>query len=209
MDHMIVKELDKLKLIFNKSLGGAVAVFGEMLSRQVTVTTPVIKVIEFSDLSYIFGGSNKIVSAIYSAYTGEGACRGEMKSLSGRMLLTFKIESAYEMVAILTEGLEVPLDRLDEMTNSIFSEIGNVFCTSFLSSLANAAGVKLRPDVPSVINYKATSILEFVKHKMVDIKSPVLLMQTALSSDGHTVEGNFMLIPDDVNAISIFLANMH
>lgn len=208
MDQMMVKELDKLKLIFNKSLGGAVEVFGEMLSRHVTVTTPVIKVINFSDLGYVFGGSNKIISAVYSAYTGEGSWRGEMKSLSGRMLLSFKIESAYEMVSILTEGLEVPLDRLDEMTNSIFSEIGNVFSTSFLSTLANTAGVKLRPDVPSVINYKASSILEYVKSRMTDIKSPLLLMQTALSSDGHIVEGSFMLIPDDVNTISILLTNM-
>ena len=165
-----------------------------------------MRFININEVSYLFGGSNRIISAIYLEYAGKYDEAGISHPMSGRMILSFKIESDYEIATILTEELKVPLDRLDEMTDSIFGELGNVFGTPFLSTISQLGGAKLLPSVPKVIKYKATAIAEFVQSKMPKPEQQILLLQTALGSDDKVVEGAFMFIPDDYLGISHILS---
>lgn len=206
MENLTSKETDQLKNIFTQSLMNAISQFGVMLRHNVTVSSPSMKFINFGDISYLFSGSNRIIIAIYLEYSGEYEEEGERHPVAGRMLLTFKIESAYEIATILTEELKVPLDRLDEMTDSIFGELGNVFGTTFLSTISQLGGIKLVPSIPKVIKYRATSIAEFVQSKMSNPDQEILMLQTALDSDDQIVEGAFMFIPDEYAGISRILS---
>ena len=205
MENLSTREVDQLKNIFNQSLTYAISQFGVMLRHKITVSSPSMRFINFSDVSYLFGGSNRIITAIYLEYSGEYEESGEKHPVAGRMLLTFKIESAYEIATILTEELKVPLDRLDEMTDSIFGELGNVFGTTFLSTISQLGGIKLVPSVPKVIKYRATSIAEYVQSKMTNPNQEILMLQTSLGSDDQIVEGAFMFIPDEYTGISHIL----
>lgn len=204
--NVIEVNMEQLDTIFTSALKDAAQQLTNMLGSEVVATDPILKEISFEDIPYIFGGSQKIVSGIYMEYHGDPKFIDSSVSFNGHLLLTFKIESAFEIAAILTKDLDVPLDKIGGMTDSIFGEIGNVFGTGFLTSLANMAGCKLLPSVPTVINYKASAILEYVKNRITNYEVPIVLIQTNLYSDKQTIEGKFMLIPENYKSF-LYLFN--
>jgi len=94
------------------------------------------------------------------------------------------------------------------MTNSIFGELGNIFGTGFLTFLANVAEIKLLPSVPSVINYKATSILEYVQDQLDDQDQTLLMMHTKIQLEKQPIEGEFLCFTKDYQNIKNLVLNM-
>lgn len=199
------KDLDKLKPIVSRCLQDAVAPLSSMLGKPMRVSEPELSAFDAADIPLVFGGSQKVVTGVYLGYHGENVPVGDTLSYDGHLLLTFKIDSAYEMVAILTEGLRVPLDELAGITDSIFSEIGNVFGASFISALSNTVGVRILVSVPKVINYRSNAILDFLYDKMKKKEGSVLLIKIMLSIEDHSVEGAFLLIPEDYRSLLVGL----
>ena len=195
------KDIADLEPIFTKAIKDGSLSLGAMLGADIVAGNAMVKEVAFEDIPYIFGGSQKIISGIYMQYNTGVSIPNTDIVFGGHLLLTFKIESAFEIASILTQDLDVPLDKIGVMADSIFGEIGNVFGTSFLSTLANMAGCKLLPSIPTVINYKASSILEYVHNKMDFKNSPILLIQTNLHNDKHMIEGKFFLIPENYKSI--------
>jgi chemotaxis protein CheY-P-specific phosphatase CheC len=195
------KDIASLKPVVHGCLSEAAANLSQMLGRDLHVTEPDLFEFEVAQIPTIFGGSQEIISGVYMGYYGINLPEDNKISYDGHVLLTFNIESAYEMAAILTEGLSVPLNRINTMTDSIFSEIGNVFGTSFISAMANALKVRIMPTVPLVINYRSTTILEYVQDKMKRKDGSVLLIKTKIYAHEHAVEGTFLLIPEDHNSL--------
>lgn len=195
------REIDQLKPILFRCLQSAGQNLSQMLGKEIQVSPPMLSTFGVSRIPYIFGGSQKIVSGIYMGFGGHNLPENSPTSYDGHLLLTFNIESAYELATILTEGLNVPLDKINGMTDSIFSEIGNVFGTSFITAMANIIGVRIMPTVPTVINYRATAILEYLKSSMKRKDGDVLLIQTQITADERSVEGKFFLIPEDYTSL--------
>lgn len=162
---------------------------------------PDVTTFDVKRIPYIFGGSQKVVSGIYVGYYGENLPDDNTISYDGHLLLTFNLESAFELAALLMEGLQIPIGSVNGMTESVFSEIGNVFGTSFITAMANFVGVRVMPSVPVVINYRSTAILEYLLDKMKRKDGRVLLIQTQIVADEIAVEGKFLLIPEDYESL--------
>ena len=206
MPALTENDIELLEPMFSRCLKDAALSLSQMLGQEVISGDAIVKEITFDAIPYIFGGSQKIISGIYLAYKGfEPIPEDPPVSADGHLLLTFNIESAFEIAGILSKDLDVPLDRIGGMTDSIFGEIGNVFGASFLSSLGNMVAHRLFPSVPTVINYKATTIMEYVYNKIKSREIPIFLIQTYLHSDKHTIEGKFFLIPENYRSILHFI----
>ncbi len=194
-------EIAHLEPIFSAAIQDGANVLGQMLNSEFNSGRISIKEVTLKDMPHIFGGSQKIISGIYMQYNLDRKLTDSDLSFSGHVLLTFKIESAYEIAAILTQDLDVPLDKIGGMTDSIFGEIGNVFGTTFLSSLANKSGFVLMPTIPTVINYKANAILDYVNARISAKEPTILLIQTNIKNEKLMIDGKFYVLPDDYKSI--------
>ncbi len=201
MNSLTENDIRRIKPEIFKCLQNAAQHLSLMLEKDIQVMEPEVTTFDVKRIPYIFGGSQKVVSGIYVGYHGENLPQGNMISYDGHLLLTFNLESAFELAAILMEGLQVPIGSVNGMTESVFSEIGNVFGTSFITAMANYIGVRVMPSVPVVINYRSTSILKYLLGKMKRKEGRVLLIQTQIIADEISVEGKFLLIPEDYDSL--------
>ena len=202
MESINANDIRRIQPEISKCLQNAGQHLSLMLEKNVQVMEPVLSSFEVNRVPYIFGGSQKVVSGIYMAYNGENLPNGTCHSCDGHLLLTFNLESAFELAAILMEGLSIPIGHVNGMTESVFSEIGNIFCTSFITAMANFIGVRLMPSVPVVINYRSNAILEYLLDKMKRKDGNVMLIQTRIIADDISVEGKFLLIPEDYTSLT-------
>ncbi|OGI06880.1 MAG: hypothetical protein A2Y40_00355 [Candidatus Margulisbacteria bacterium GWF2_35_9] len=202
------KELKSIAQIFTNALEYAAERLSEISSNKVCISDTSLKMIHSDDIPLLFGNNQDIISGTYLEFNVREDTSENSIPFNGQMLLSFPIESAYRLAAILLQDLTVPLNKMQSMTNSIFGELGNIFGTGFLTFLANVAEIRLLPSVPYVINYKATPILEFVKDKLGEKNCTLLMMQTKLEMEKQPIEGHFLLITKDYQNVIKFLDKM-
>ena len=202
------KEIEKVQQTFQQCLTEAAGALGSMINIPVVLRNPIIEMIEPAKINYLFGLSNKIILAIHMTYEGKSVPEvSDENHIPGHLLVCFNISSAYEMVGLLTDELKVPIERINEVSDSVLGEIANIFNMRFLTALSNFVHMSFTPSIPTVITYKTTAILDYLKFQMkTDSDDLVFLGRTELvSPDSGVVEGNFLFLPGDHSIIDRIL----
>ncbi len=176
---------DVLREIGNIGAGNATSALAQMLGREVKLSVPRVRLLDFKDVGGAIGGEEQIMAGIYLLVEGD---------ITGSMMFLLKKESAGELVAMLMGQPERDANaELSEIECSALKEIGNIITSSYLNSLSSLTGLTVFPSVPSLCVDMAGAILSVPAIEFGMMCDKLLLIENRFQSGA---DGYLILVPD-------------
>lgn len=183
-------EFDVLKEISNIGTGNAATAISKMLNGKVDIKVPVIRFLNFDELSDVVGGAEKEVIGILVTLEND---------IDGMMMFVLDKKSASVVInGILNpDAKEVPelTGELTEMENSVLTEFGNIIAGSYLSAISTLTGLIISPSVPALSDDMAGAVLSVPAIEFGKVSDKVLLIQSVFNTQCNKAEGFFILVP--------------
>lgn len=189
--------LDILKELGNIGSGNAATALANMISKEVNMNVPQVRILEFNEVANILGGEENPVVGIYFELIEEAV---------GNIMFVLDMESAKNLSSMILKRAKTNED-LDDMDMSVLSEIGNILASSYVNSLSTITGLKLKISVPSLTIDMAGAILSVPAIQFGQVADHVLFIETHFSEGNKRVSGNLFLIPD-VNSFNKILNSL-
>ena len=190
LEELSEDEFDILKELSNIGTGNAATAISKMLDGKVDINIPVIKFLNFNELSDELGGAEKEVIGILVTLE---------KDVDGMMMFVIDKKSASVVInGILSGNQDVtkePDQDFSEMDYSVLTDFGNIISGSYLSAIATLTGLVISPSVPALAKDMAGAVLSVPATEFGKVGDKVLLIQSVFYSSGHRAEGFFILVP--------------
>lgn len=132
-------ERDALAEIFNISLGAAANLLSEMISDEILLSVPSLKLITTQQLQEVEDLASQDICAIEQKFEG-----GLGK---GAALLLFKKKSSLQIVQMMIKDY-ISIEEVSQFEKDALSEIGNIILNSILSTLADLAAMRIETQIP-------------------------------------------------------------
>lgn len=186
-----VIELDSMQRDFLTELGNigggcAVTSLSVLLNSSLTMAVPKVRVLEFSDLTEIFGGADSIVVAVLSPIVGD---------LNGMMMFVLEREKAKRLAdALVKDGRAY--DEFTDMDLSAIKEIGNIIISTYLGSLESLTRFKIRTAPPEIGIDMAGAILSVPAIEFGNDGDRALVIEADFVDEELDIDGHIILLSE-------------
>ncbi len=192
--------LDAFREIGSIAIGNAATSLSAMLGSKVNITVPNVTVELVEKVPELFGGREKILTAVFCTLTGQA---------SGNILLVLNKSESLRLANALTGQKVVEIESLDEMGLSALKETGNIIIGSFIRVLSDGLKMKLTYSIPGFSYDMVGSIFDEILARLsLEAEHAVIMESEFLVVEkiyhGHLV---FVLTPQTVTTIIKALGN--
>ncbi len=132
-------EEDALNELFNISLGGAAKLLSEMISNEILLTVPSLKIVTLEEALKLEALTSNEVCTIEQKFSGGLG--------NGSAFILFHKDSSLEIVRMMMKDY-VAINEVSTFEKDALSEIGNIILNSILSNLAKMSAHKIETDIP-------------------------------------------------------------
>jgi chemotaxis protein CheC len=191
-DQLKAKHLDVLKEIGNIGTGNGATALSMMTGKKVEITVPSVALIEIARIPEFFKDPEKVTIGIQLGFTGE---------LKGKLLLLFDSNPGRRILELLIGFRNEDLTTMDDMQKSVFGEIGNIVCGSYLVSLTQFTNLFVNSEVPQTTVDMVSGIVSESCLEYAEEEDRTILVETNFEiEDQSNVEAFLFLIldPDSV-----------
>ena len=183
MNNLNEMELDTIKELGNIGAGHAATALSKLLSKDIDIAVPSIRVGEIRTLSKEFI-SDIIAGVIIALQDLE-------ENKSGYLYIMFPMNSSKQIATELF-GLE---EFDEEMYESTIMEVGNILSSSFCDASAEFMDIILLPSPPNFAVDVPTAVIDSVISQMAKRSDYIIIFETSLSSDSN-IEIFLALLPE-------------
>ncbi|MBO4725827.1 MAG: chemotaxis protein CheC [Firmicutes bacterium] len=185
-------EIDVLRELGNIGAGNAATSLSTMLNATVDMAVPVVRITSFDDAVQSFGGAENLAAGVLLSFEGlEGVEKEEIK---GMLLFIVDIESANDIVSMLTGGMYEPgSPEFEEMKPSVLSEIGNIMGAAYINSIATLTGLALNISVPYLATDMVGAILSIPIAEFGALSDTVLFIEESFNGVGKDINSSMSL----------------
>lgn len=190
LENLNEKQLDLLNEIGNIGSGNAATALSTMIGKKVEISVPSTKVVPISQIPFLFENPEEIVCAIKMKM---------QEDVEGEILLIFNSLTVKELTKILTGNPINDITNLDEFTESMLKEMGNIMCGSYVTALSGFSNFFINPQPPEIAVDMISAILSEVSLSVSVIEDYILLIETSIEIEGIDKElsGYLLLLPDE------------
>ncbi len=150
MNRLTELEEDALNELFNISLGGAAKLLSEMISNEILLTVPSLKIVTLEEALKLDALTSNEVCTIEQKFNGGLG--------NGSAFILFHKESSLEIVRMMMKDY-VDINEVSHFEKDALSEIGNIILNSILSNLAKMSKFTIETDIPEFYIGKYEDIL--------------------------------------------------
>lgn len=150
MNHLTELERDSLCELFNISLGGAAKLMSEMISDEILLTVPTLKLITKAEARNFENLAEQEVCTVEQKFVGDIG--------NGSAFLLFHKSASLEIVKMMMKDY-VALNEVSQFEKDALSEIGNIILNAILSNLAKMSNYKIETNVPEFFAGKYEDLL--------------------------------------------------
>ncbi len=200
IDNIQPIHLDILKEVGNIGAGHAATSLSILLNRRIDMKVPSVRIVPFSEMMELTGGSEQEVVSVSLRIEGEAG---------GNMFFILTVAEADRFIRkLMSDDLFTFHNReAQHIGFSAMQEMGNILSGSYLSALSDFTHLKLQPSVPelaidmfgAIISYGLLEISQYSDYAIV-----IDTVLTELEDDNvETVKGHFFLLlsPDSFPVI--------
>ncbi len=182
------EQVDALQELGNIGAAHAATTLSTMLSANVSMSVPEIRVIDIAEI-YTYVGDEIAALVLFQV-------NGEVKH--GGYLLLYIPKSSVIRLTNAMLGL-TDMDReLDEMDRSALLEVGNIMVSAFLDGTAELLNIIMLPSPPQlIIDMPHAAIESIIASQESEDINEVVLFKTALVSDAHDIQSSIFLFPNN------------
>ena len=166
----------------------AMSGLSQMIGQEIEVEELTLKRVPISSIANLVGGPDAMSVGIYLTVTG---------SANGHLMLMYEPKIACAFVDLIMGQPPNTTESLGEMERSALGEMGNVIGAFFLSAIADATGLDLRPSPPTVMMDMAGALLDVVSAEILLTQDETYLAETSFSASDRRISGAFFVMPSE------------
>ncbi len=188
---------DVLKEIGNIGAGNSATALAEMLNKKIDMDVPTAGVVSFTEIIKLLGTEEQRATCVNFQVGG---------GVPSTVLFLLSEESAFLLIDYLMGKPPGSILELDAMGESALQEVGNILTGSMLNAIASMTGLILYPSVPVLAHDMLGAVLSAGLLERGYFDDYVLLIETRFYDMNVTINGYFLLIPDDGSLGKLFNA---
>jgi len=188
--------IPKLSSFIRVGVEKAIDALSKMVGQEVRLMALEIELVPASDLLVWLTDEQTPTVGVYvlSSNSPSGSCH---------LMLLFTTQDAISLAQMLVPfeaAATLPGNdaQLTELQVSALSEAGNVVSSYFLSHLEKAAGLEMYPMPPYVVYDMTGAILDTVIADLSTYGEASLVLDTAMTTEGHQLRGQFLVMFDSI-----------
>ena len=167
-----------------------------MLNSNLRMEMPIVKVLEFNEISDLVGGAETVVVAVLTHFTGE---------VSGMTLFILEKEEAKKLVStMIPKTFSDDFSCFDAMDKSALKEIGNILMSSYISSISTLTNLKIRTAPPAICVDMVGSVLSLPISELGQVGDRALIIDSKILDNERQINGLLLLVTDESSFDHIF-----
>jgi chemotaxis protein CheC len=194
--------LDVIRETVNIGAGNAATALSQLLGSVVAMDVPKAELVSIYDLSDRYASPTELVCAVYLRFEGE---------ISGNMLWIMNEEVSGQLVKVLAKKNlgNISVEQLNEVTDSLLVEVGNIVLSSFLNAISSMINSSLPVTVPAIAHDMLGAILDLLAayYGMVGDVAIVSEANLRIMDYETPMNGHVMLLPDP-QSLSMLLSKL-
>lgn len=133
-------ELDTLREIGSIGTGNAATALSQMMSREVRITLPEVRIMGYNEAIEWIGGPEEVTAGVLVKMSGD---------VGGIMLSVQKLELVNVVLETMLGTSISSYEGLGELERSAMVEIGNIMISTFINALSGLADLNIKLTVPA------------------------------------------------------------
>lgn len=192
-------QISALREVVNIGVGNAVTSLSKMISKEIKIEVPGLKVELIEKVPDIAGGADTIVSGVIMHVTGD---------VQGYIMMMLPREATETICKIITN--EDDVDIMSPLNQSLIEEVGNILAGSYVSSLSNFLGLDIKLSPPMQTFDMLGAIIDHILIEMSEKAEHALLFDTLFMIESNGMNGIFLTLfdPDSMDIILERIDNM-
>ncbi len=178
--------IDALTEAGNIGAGHAATSLSKLLKENIINHSTRSKVVPIHGVPEALGGAEKVVTGIYTTFSGE---------LNGGILMLFPEKSARTISQVLS-GTDIKEFQLTEIQNSMLCEIGNICLCWYLDAIGKMIGIDIIPTPPVAAYDMIGAVVDLPLIQLGKVANSALVILTEFKGEVHEIEGIFLMLPE-------------
>lgn len=191
-------QMDVLREIGNIGSGNAASALATMLARQVNISVPTVRILDYGQVVEELGGPEQMIVGLLLSL--EGDVKG--------MIMFLLHQNFANMTLGALMGEDIPEDaEMDEMAYSAIQEVANIMAGSFVNAISEMTGLTINITVPSMCVDMLGAILSVPAIHYANISDKIVFIQDEFKSQELHAPNHVLLIPD-VESLGKIMTNL-
>lgn len=186
-------QISALREIVNIGVGNAVTSLSKMISKEVRIEVPELKIELIEKVPEVAGGADTVVSGVIMQVTGD---------IEGYIMMMLTEESTKMICRIIT-NCQNSSDFLEPLNQSLIEEVGHILAGSYISSLSDFLGLDFKISTPMQTFDMLGAIIDQILIEMSKKAEHALLFETLFTIEDNRMDGIFLTLfePDSMEVI--------
>ncbi len=185
-DRLKPYELDVLREVTNIGAGNAATALADILSDRVSMTVPILQILDINDIADILGGPENEVVGILLSMTND---------LDGMLMFVLEKQFTHDILGVLLGKQITSFEEVDEMDMSALREIGNIIAGSYVNALSELTQLDIRISPPELAIDMAGAILSYPATLFGTMGDKVLFVREDFDSGNQRVTCHLLIMP--------------
>ena len=186
-DQLTSLEIDTLREIGSIGTGNAATALSQMMSREVRITLPEVRIMGYNEAIEWIGGPEEVTAGVLVKMSGD---------VGGIMLSVQKLELVNVVLrAMLGESIK-SYEHLTELEQSALVEIGNIMISTFINALSGLADLNIKLTVPAFAVDMQGAILAVPMAEYGGMSDYLMAIGGNFVCEGKVVPCHVILSPD-------------
>lgn len=175
-----------LREVTNIGAGNAATALADILADRVSMTVPVLQILDINKIATILGGPENEVVGILLSMT---------EDLDGMLMFILEKQFTHDILSVLLGKEITSFEQVDEMDMSALKEIGNIIAGSYVNALAELTGLDIRISPPELAIDMAGAILSYPAYLFGTQGDKVLFVREDFDSGNQKVTCHLLILP--------------
>ena len=186
-DELSSLELDTLREIGSIGTGNAATALSQMMSREVRITLPEVRIMGYNEAIEWIGGPEEVTAGVLVKMSGD---------VGGIMLSVQKLELVNIVLETMLGESVTSYEGLNELARSAMVEIGNIMISTFINALSGLADLNIKLTVPAFAVDMQGAILTVPMAEYGGMSDYLMAIGGNFVCDGKEVPCHVLLSPD-------------
>ncbi len=184
---------DAISELMNIGMGRAADALSQMAHDEVQLSVPFVDVLSIHDvIQRLQAQALDAIAVVKQQFAGV---------FWGEALLLFPEAQSLELVRILLQDM-VPLERMADMEQEAFMELGNIILNACLGSLANLLSSEISSSLPVLMQGTCTEVFTMLQNEYLD-DDYVLFLKIDFAMPTRAINGYVAFVIDGASTRSL------
>ena len=178
--------LDVLQEIGNIGSGNASAALSNLISKNVEIDMPKVKIVGFQEAIDQAGGAERVVAGVLSRMVG---------NIEGMILLLIDKGFINVVIGSFLNKTVNNLLELHEVEISALSEVGNIMGGAYVSAIGTLTGIEATLEAPVLQVDMIGALMSLPVVEFGEVDDKLLYIDKRLRIDGQEMNAKLLMIP--------------